>query len=68
MKKILNVEGMRCAHCKNAVEEAVKSLEGVTGATVDLSAKTVTVECSDAVTDAALQEAIEEEGFEIKSY
>ncbi len=43
MLKIYNVKGMACAHCKATVEKTVNSLPGVTSATVDLSAGTVTV-------------------------
>lgn len=43
MLKTYNVKGMACAHCKATVEKTVNSLPGVTSATVDLSAGTVTV-------------------------
>ena len=43
-KAILNVEGMSCSHCENAVKKSVGALDGVSSVEVDLAAKTVTVE------------------------
>jgi copper chaperone CopZ len=38
---------MSCKHCKNAVEEAVNSLEGVESAEVDLDGETVAISYDD---------------------
>lgn len=67
MKNItLNVEGMSCSHCVNAVTKAVTALEGVSGVNVDLEAKTVTVDFDDAhVSLESIKEAIEEEGYDV---
>ncbi len=43
-KAVLNVEGMSCSHCENAVKKSVGALDGVSSVEVDLAAKTVTVE------------------------
>ena len=37
--KILKVNGMRCGHCKAAVEEAAAKIPGVSNPVVDLDAK-----------------------------
>lgn len=67
MKKIVQVEGMHCDHCKRAVEGAVGALEGVTKAQVDLAAKTLALEYDETrVTDAMIAEAVEDEGFSVK--
>ena len=50
MKTKLNVEGMSCSHCENAIKTAVTSIEGVTDVTVDLANKTVTVAHDESVT------------------
>ena len=42
-KTVLNVEGMSCSHCQNAVINALTEL-GAGKVEVDLKAKTVTVE------------------------
>lgn len=42
-KTVINVEGMSCDHCRMSVEKALKTLNGVQSATVDLETKTATV-------------------------
>ncbi len=43
-KKAINVEGMTCASCANAVERATKSIDGVNSASVNLATNKLTVE------------------------
>ncbi len=63
---VLNVEGMSCSHCVNAVTKAVTALEGVSGVNVDLEGKTVTVDFdADQVSLESIKEAIEEEGYDV---
>lgn len=63
-KQVVTVEGMSCSHCKNAVEKAVRILEGVAAAEVDLGAKTLTVEFEAAkISLTAIKAAVAEEGF-----
>jgi len=63
---ILNVEGMSCSHCENAVKKAVGSLSGVSNVTVSLKEKTVTVEYdSSKVSKADIKIAIEEQGYDV---
>ncbi len=60
---VLNVQGMTCDHCVNAVRGALEAVPGVISATVDLDAKKA--EVSGEVSDkSALIAAIEEEGYE----
>ena len=56
------VEGMTCDHCVHAVTTEVGKVPGVTGVTVDLAAKTVTV-TGDTVDDTAVNAAIDEAGY-----
>ena len=67
MKKItLNVEGMSCSHCVNAVTKAVTALDGVSEVKVDLAEKTVTVDyTADEVSLESIKEAIEDEGYDV---
>ncbi|HEX3015348.1 MAG TPA: cation transporter [Desulfobacteria bacterium] len=60
---VLKVEGMTCGHCKMAVEKAVKSVNGVTGAEVDLNAKQVKVTGNFDRTVVA--KAIEDAGYQV---
>jgi len=57
----LNVSGMTCGHCQTAVTKALKSVEGVTGAQVDLASGKATV--SGTPDPQALIAAIIDEGY-----
>lgn len=60
----MKIEGMMCAHCKAAVEKALGAIDGVT-ATVDLEAKTATVQgCAD---KALLTQTVKDAGYEVIS-
>ena len=65
MRKVtLNVKGMSCNHCVNAVESAVRQA-GATGS-VDLASGTVTIEYDEsAVTLEQLKQAIEDQGYDV---
>ena len=62
---VLQVEGMSCGHCVNSVEGALKNLG--TKAKVDLASNSVSVNFdSSTVTLAAIKEAIEDQGYDVK--
>lgn len=62
----LNVEGMSCSHCVNAVTKALTALDGVLGVNVDLAGKTVAVDYEEEkVSLENIKEAIEEEGYDL---
>ena len=61
-KKIVNVQGMKCAHCKASVEAALMAIGGVSAAEADLEKKQVSVECADEVSQDAIVDAIEGTG------
>lgn len=67
MEKItLNVEGMSCSHCENAVKNAVGALDGVANVNVDLAEKTVIIEFdAGKASPNSFRNAIVEEGFDI---
>ncbi len=63
---VINVGGMTCNHCKMAVEKALKTLDGVRDASVDLEAKKVSIEYDPAAVDeAGLRKAISDAGYEV---
>ncbi|AKX95278.1 copper ion-binding protein [Moorella thermoacetica] len=63
----LQVEGMSCNHCKMSVERALKNLDGVTAATVDLGARTAHVTYDSSRVDIeAMKKAISDAGYEVK--
>lgn len=61
---ILNVGGMSCSHCVNAVKNALGALDGISYVDVSLEAKTVTVEYdAEKVSLENITDAIEDEGY-----
>ncbi|WP_418764921.1 heavy-metal-associated domain-containing protein [Mailhella sp.] len=65
MKKVITIEGMRCAHCTSNVEKALRAIPGVSDVAVDLAAKTATVEAADSVTDESLKKAVDDLAFQV---
>jgi len=67
MKKIiLNVEGMSCSHCVNAIKKSVGELDGVSNVDIDLAAKSVKVEFdSNKVSEENIKLAIEDQGYDV---
>ncbi len=65
-KVVMNVLGMSCSHCENAVKKAVSTLPGVLKVDVDLAAKQVTVEYQAGnSTVADFKAAIEDQGYDV---
>jgi copper chaperone len=66
IRKILNVEGMSCAHCKMAVTKAVSSLEGVGSVEVSLENNTATVEFEESkLSLETIKQAIQAQGYDV---
>jgi copper chaperone len=64
--KILNVEGMSCAHCKAAVEGELRALPGIEKADADVATGTVEVRYDEgALSTEDLKGAIEEAGYTV---
>ncbi|WP_096435298.1 copper chaperone CopZ [Alteribacter populi] len=64
-KETIQVEGMTCDHCKASVEGALKSVDGVQMAEVNLKEKNVTVQYDEAnVSLDKLKEEIDDQGFD----
>ncbi|MDA8442713.1 MAG: cation transporter [Peptococcaceae bacterium] len=60
---VLKVDGMTCMHCKMRVEKALKSVEGVTDAQVDLANKEAVV--SGSATREDLAQAVAAAGYNV---
>jgi len=58
----LNVDGMTCGHCKSAVEQALKDVNGVTEVVVEL--ENAKAQVSGNVDVDVLIAAVVEEGYE----
>ncbi|MBN8234260.1 copper chaperone CopZ [Halobacillus kuroshimensis] len=65
METMLQVEGMTCDHCKKAVEGALTGLSGVKQADVNLESGKVRVSHNDTVSNEALKEAVENQGYDV---
>ena len=66
-QEIINVEGMSCDHCKNAVESALAKINGVSAAEVDLDKGQVRVDYNeDKVQLSDMQDAIEDQRYDVK--
>lgn len=64
-KKVMNIEGMMCGHCKGTVEKVLTALGGE--ATVDLEQKTATVISENEIDDEVLTKAVTDAGYEVIS-
>ena len=67
MVKVLDVEGMMCAHCQAHVQKALEGIAGVTEVTVSLEEKTATVKMESEVADDKLSQAVTEAGYQVKA-
>ncbi len=65
MVKVLDIEGMMCAHCQAHVKEALEGVEGVTGVEVSLEEKQASVTMADEVADETLTEAVTKAGYKV---
>ncbi|MGD8427319.1 MAG: heavy metal translocating P-type ATPase [Balneolaceae bacterium] len=64
--KTLQVEGMHCASCVASVENALKRLDGVYNASVNLATESVSIEYNpDIVGDNGFKKAIESQGYKL---
>lgn len=62
----LNVQGMSCGHCVNAVESNVGKLDGVEQVKVHLDAGKVDVSFdNEKVTVAKIKETIDDQGYDV---
>lgn len=65
-KTQLKVEGMTCDHCKVAVTNALKELDGVTSVEVSVEKGKADVEYDEAkVGTDQMKDAVEEQGYDV---
>ena len=66
-QEIINVEGMSCDHCKNAVESALAKINGVSAAEVDLEKGQVRVDYNEEKVQLSdMKDSIEDQGYDVK--
>lgn len=62
----LEVQGMTCGHCKSSVEGALKGIEGVSAAEVNLETGKVEVTYDDSkVSLDNMKETVEDQGYDV---
>jgi copper chaperone len=67
MEKTLRVEGMTCNHCKSAVTNALKELNGVQEVDVNLEKGSASVKYEEGkVTEEDMKNAVEDQGYDVK--
>lgn len=62
---IVQVQGMTCDHCKMAIERAVGDVPGVDTVSADHRTGRVEIAFAAEPNEAAVRDAIEEEGYEV---
>jgi copper chaperone CopZ len=65
-EKEIKVVCMHCPSCVNAVELCLKDVDGIEDAKADLDSGITTITMSDDVSDADINEAVEEAGFKVE--
>lgn len=68
--KTINVDGMTCDHCVNAVTEEISKIPGVTEVKIDLHVgeiSQVAINAGIEISDADIAAAVEEAGYSIVS-
>lgn len=65
-EKEIKVVGMHCPSCVAAVELSLKDIDGIDDAKADLDSGITTITMSCDVSDADINEAVEEAGFKVE--
>jgi Cu+-exporting ATPase len=65
-KLVLNIGGMSCINCARSIEKALKKLDGVTQATINLAAEKALIDYNpDVVTQKKIEDTITEVGYQV---
>ncbi|WP_028274753.1 heavy-metal-associated domain-containing protein [Atopococcus tabaci] len=67
MKKVVTVEGMKCAGCANAVKSKFEGVDGIQNVTINLDDNSALVESETDVTTDALSSALADTGYTVTS-
>lgn len=65
MVKVLDIEGMMCAHCQAHVKEALEGVEGVTQVNVSLEDAQASITMEEEVADEKLADAVTKAGYKV---
>ena len=67
IKKVINIEGMMCDHCKMKVEKSLLELEGVSKVKVSLKDKNATIYSTKSINNADINNAINKLDYKVIS-
>lgn len=67
MTKLIKIEGMSCMHCVKRVDQALKTLDGVTGVSVNLELKQASVDYQGSINDEVIKSVIDDAGYDVLS-
>lgn len=67
MTKVIKIEGMSCMHCVKRVDQALKTLDGVTGVSVNLELKQASVDYKGSINDEVIKSVIDDAGYDVLS-
>ncbi|MDP3044875.1 MAG: cation transporter [Bacillota bacterium] len=62
---VLQISGMSCPHCRQAVEKALSAVPGVQSVNVHLDQSLARVSVADSVACSALVDAVQHAGFSV---
>jgi len=66
MEKKIIVKGMKCNHCKTAVENELKEIEGVQEIKIELETGEVIIKSEKEIPGEKIKNIIEELGYKVK--
>lgn len=64
MKKVIQIKGMMCEHCKKKVEDILNNLSGIKSVKVNLDKKNATIVGD--IEDATITNAIKNAGYTVE--
>lgn len=65
-KLVLNIGGMSCINCARSIEKALKKIDGITQATINLAAEKALIDYNpDVVTQKKIEDTITEVGYQV---
>ena len=67
IKKVINIEGMMCEHCKAKVEKSLLELNGITKVKVSLKDKTATIYSSVSIPNEDIIDTINKLDYKVTS-
>lgn len=65
MKMQLTIEGMKCEGCAETVLKCLKSIDGVTEASINLEDKSAIIESQYVISDRAIHESLAKEKYKV---